>query len=409
MSGPKYGQIIIGAIRRHKLMKELDTALEKRECKALRQKQTALQQRFDKLFSENSFDDAEKLLSEAIGKIPNSVSVSRLNKYLNELSGIKKMKCSLEGDSKALNSARVDSVERFFRAGNLIHLMTSAVNDVKRELAAQERSKQMDDFLSSDMGREEIIDVTSNELSEVYYTLLEELAQSENYEIAKASAEEIMHNSEYTYEHKEELLKMRIESIRVERKASHSDGERMELESRLETLCEYLGKEIPVAENIYKLRDDVKALEQEAEQVSMGDYISDSMREIMGKLGYNIVGSETLVGKNYETEKDFYEFSDSSVLNVSTNNEGAVLFEVVGRSDNGELSMGDKIAVKDDMDKFCPDYQRIKDMLAEYDLDITDERTCEADIRYVRAVKNDILTQRKDSQRRKARREMRNG
>ena len=141
----------------------------------------------------------------------------------------------------------------------------------------------------------------------------------------------------------------------------------------------------------------------------MGDYISDSMREIMGKLGYNIVGSETLVGKNYETEKDFYEFSDSSVLNVSTNNEGAVLFEVVGRSDNGELSMGDKIAVKDDMDKFCPDYQRIKDMLAEYDLDITDERTCEADIRYVRAVKNDILTQRKDSQRRKARREMRNG
>ncbi len=409
MSGPKYGQIIIGAIRRHKLMKELDTALEKRECKALVSKQKSLQERFDKLFSENPTDYAEKILSEGIEKIPSSTAVVRLTKYLDEMARIKSMKCSTEGDSKALNASRTECLERFFRAGNLAGLIAAAASDLSHELTAFENAREFDKFISSDMGQEKIVNVASEELSEAYYIFLEEAALSENYNDAKNAAEEIMRNEEYTYEHKTELIRLRTEAARVEKKASRPDEERNMLEARLEALCEYLGKDVSVSENIYKLRDDVKALEHEAEQVSMGDYISESMRDIMSKLGYNIVGSETLVGKNYETEKDFYEFSDSSVLNVSTNNEGAVLFEVVGRSENGELSMGEKIAVKDDMDRFCPDYQRIKDMLAAYDLDITDERTCEADVRYVRAVKNDIITQKNESQRRKARRKMRNG
>ncbi|MBR3921147.1 MAG: hypothetical protein IKJ47_04360, partial [Oscillospiraceae bacterium] len=65
MSGPKYGQILIGKIRRMKLMKELDVALEKRECNALVNKQNALQHKFDKFFSEHPTDKIREILEEA--------------------------------------------------------------------------------------------------------------------------------------------------------------------------------------------------------------------------------------------------------------------------------------------------------------------------------------------------------
>ncbi|MBQ7959047.1 MAG: hypothetical protein IJ330_04985, partial [Oscillospiraceae bacterium] len=71
---------------------------------------------------------------------------------------------------------------------------------------------------------------------------------------------------------------------------------------------------------------------------------------------------------------------------------------------SGEISPAEKRAVKDDMDKFCPDYDKVKALLSEYDLSVTDERTCEADERYVRAVSEEFLSKTEKRRAKKSRR-----
>ena len=133
MSGPKYGQILIGKIRRMKLMKELDTALEKRECNALVNKQNALQHKFDKFFEEHPTDKIIGVLNDAkkagCEKMP---QYQKLMKYLLRYERLSSFTCNTEGDSKALTSERKNSVERYFEMGNIWHVMSEEISSLKK-------------------------------------------------------------------------------------------------------------------------------------------------------------------------------------------------------------------------------------------------------------------------------------
>ena len=133
MSGPKYGQILLGKIRRMKLMKELDIALEKRECNALVNKQNALQHKFDKFFEEHPTDEIVAILKDAKkAGCEKSLQYRMLSKHLLRYQRLSSFVCNTEGDSKALTSERRNSVERYFEMGNLWHIMREEYSALKK-------------------------------------------------------------------------------------------------------------------------------------------------------------------------------------------------------------------------------------------------------------------------------------
>ena len=248
--------------------------------------------------------------------------------------------------------------------------------------------------------------LSSEKVDELYEKIIEETVSDKNFSEIKAFAESVISSVKYDEETKERILKERLNGITLERNSSDNTEEIEALTAKYEALCEYLSKDVnsAVTGNIHALRDEVNALYAEAEQKTMGEYITDSVRDIMERIGYDIIGSNTVSTPKHTTQKDYYEFSETSVINVSSNEEGAVLFEVLGKSESGEISPAEKRAVKDDMDKFCPDYDKVKALLSEYDLTVTDERTCEADERYVRAVSEEFLSKTEKRRAKKSRR-----
>lgn len=404
MSGPKYGQIIIGKIRRMKLMKELDTALEKRECNALVNKQNALQHKMDKFFEEHNTEEIINLLKTAEKSGCNKTPQYRkLLKHLKRYESLSKYVCNTEGDSKVLTSERRNSVERFFEMGNLWHIMDEEFSALER--VVENRMEYIKEKSSSDVIDDEVV-LSSEKVDELYEKIIDETVSSDNFSEIKSVVEKIISSIKYDEETKEKLLKERLDGIMVEKKSSDSREETERLQARYEALCDYLSKDMNanVFSNIHALRDEVDALLKEAEQKTMGEYITDSVRDVMERIGYDIIGSNTVSSPKHTTQKDYYEFSESSVINVSSNEEGSVLFEVLGKSGSGEISPAEKRAVKDDMDKFCPDYDKVKALLSEYDLSVTDERTCEADERYVRAVSEEFLSRTEKRRTKKSRR-----
>lgn len=404
MSGPKYGQILIGKIRRMKLMKELDVALEKRECNALVNKQNALQHKFDKFFEEHPTDEIRAILENAkkVGceKTP---QYRKLMKHLLRYERLSSFVCNTEGDSKALTSERRNSVERYFEMGNIWHIMKEEFSSLEKVI--ENRKNAISESYVPDTTAFEAT-LSSEKVDELYEKIIEETVSDKNFSEIKAFAESVISSVKYDEETKERILKERLNGIALERNSSDNTEEIESLTAKYEALCEYLSRDVnsAVLGNIHALRDEVTALYAEAEQKTMGEYITDSVRDIMERIGYDIIGSNTVSTHKHTTQKDYYEFSESSVINVSSNEEGSVLFEVLGKSESGEISPAEKRAVKDDMDKFCPDYDKVKALLSEYDLSVTDERTCEADERYVRAVSEEFLSKTEKRRAKKSRR-----
>ena len=223
MSGPKYGQILIGKIRRAKLMKELDTALEKRECKAFISKQNALQQRFDKFFEEHPLTATKNALSEAEkAGCENSPQYKRLFVHLARLESLSRYKCSVEGDSKALAEHRKNSIEKFFEAGNLWDIINEETSALKKYT---ERAKKLADEKASEYNISEELVLTSEKVDILYGNIIEELMTSSSFNETKQAVDDILHSSKYDEETKEQLLKERLKAVKIEKNSSASTEE----------------------------------------------------------------------------------------------------------------------------------------------------------------------------------------
>ena len=112
----------------------------------------------------------------------------------------------------------------------------------------------------------------------------------------------------------------------------------------------------------------------------MFEYVNDSLSAVMSDLGYNIVGSETLTDQ--KVEKEYYDFSEHSVINISSSQGGALMFEVMGK----DSERGGKSEVKADMERFCPDYDKVKVGLSAYGIVLEREKLYDPDEKYVRFV-----------------------
>lgn len=150
-----------------------------------------------------------------------------------------------------------------------------------------------------------------------------------------------------------------------------------------QTLCQMLNKESvteqflveKAEEQVNRLKNEVSTLEKQLRDKEETDYITNSVNEIMTSLGYDVVSSDTMQTTKRRIVQQLYDFGDNSVINVSSSDDGSLLFQVAGTSNGSkqEVSSLEKLKIMEDMDDFCEEYSFIKDELRKKGIELTNE------------------------------------
>ena len=82
------------------------------------------------------------------------------------------------------------------------------------------------------------------------------------------------------------------------------------------------------------------------------------------------------------------------MIQAAVSDNGAVMLEVMGKKE--VLSDSDKASVVQDMQRFCPDYNIVKERLRKRGIILTNENLFPADSQYVRSIPLDDAESRKN-------------
>lgn len=230
----------------------------------------------------------------------------------------------------------------------------------------------------------------SPDVAAAYGEFVSECIANPDFDKLKASVTQIISSDRFDDNYKVAQIRARMESAA----GVNEDAETLMLKNEYATLCDSLGIEPDGNLTYSEIAAAVAQMNERLEQAALDEYVNDSFTTVMERFGYEVAASETVQSAVNSIEKKYYEVSDSSVLNVSRGKDGAVLFEVMGRGD--ELNDAEKEAVCGDMHRFCPDYFKIRDALAEFGIVIDRERMLEADVKYARAAH---VVEKKDQRR----------
>ncbi len=144
-----------------------------------------------------------------------------------------------------------------------------------------------------------------------------------------------------------------------------------ELTSKYRYYSEYLG--LPVVQFVFSidkietLKQEVKELEHQCEQLEEQRHISESLDEVMREMGYRVVGSREVVKKSgRKFRNELYHFSEGAVVNITYAANGQISM-VLGGVDtcDREPSEAECAALCDEMTGFCGDFQEIEKRLKE--------------------------------------------
>ena len=179
-------------------------------------------------------------------------------------------------------------------------------------------------------------------------------------------------------------MKMNFEAYLVEKQSENDNIELLKLRSEYIALSNLIyGECIEVPDDIDCLKDEIAEMLVEAQGQQIGQYVADCIDKVMSNLGYSIVSNEVLTAQ--KMKKNNYDYSNDSAITVASSENGAMMLEVVGKKkENGEN--GSAASVKSDMERFCPDFQKIKQGLQQYGISLSDKKLCPPDEKYVRFV-----------------------
>lgn len=149
-------------------------------------------------------------------------------------------------------------------------------------------------------------------------------------------------------------------------------GEKFEeLTSKHRYYSEYLG--LPVMQFVFSmdkmetLKQELKELQQQYEQLEEQRYISESLDEVMRDMGYHVVGSREVTkrsGRRFRNE--LYHFSEGAVVNITYAANGQISMELGGVDTcDREPSETECVALCNEMTEFCGDFQEIEKRLKE--------------------------------------------
>lgn len=382
MSGPKYSRAVIETRRLQKIMEDLAISIEnsKRaqlmsQIKAELKKITESANRFKTTFDNKYFELGDKYL-------PGDPDLVLLREYYESIISVPNPDTSGK-NSDELSGILSSLLEAIKAQKGQISVTNSIRAKIKQKIDAVATDEKAEEFSNTDFGRDSIPDtLLSQETYSLYLKVLELISGRDNYSDIKSQIDSIINNHNLDEGYKQKQLKIRIESLKA---TDEEEDEKIILQSEIAALLSLIGNEqMVIPDTLEELRELKASLTAQVKQEKEDEYISDNVAEVLSEIGYNIVKTETVRTTKRTSKKRVCDFSEDSVLQVSTSSSGAVMFEVMSRKKPDDITPEDKHAVKADMDEFCPDYALIKKKLAERGITLTNEQLSEAAEKYVR-------------------------
>ena len=381
MSGPKYSRAIVELAKAQRILEQARIALEKEKQRQLTAEIQKLNKEILSCPCSALVDQCSNRLSMLTSVCADDLALIEYKAVLGKFSEIKAIAFSPNMDSTALSekasAARVMN-QKAQQLSEIVKQLDAKYAPVFEEakLKQKEQAFKNTDWTKVPVANYCTIPVA---LQDEYERAVIAATESENAEDSLTSIRSIYENEMTDNDYKLRELRMRRQAIVTAQTASLL-GELSNKQAEYLSLCTLLGKEAAdIPQTLDGLNTSIVSLKEEYKQKSMAEYVSTALADSMKELGYSIESSETLQSKVRTIEKEVYDISESSHLNVSAGSDGAVMFEVVGKT-----TTQDKSAVKHDMEHFCPDYQKIKAHLKEKGVELTNEKLYPPSEEYVR-------------------------
>ena len=381
MSGPKYSRAILELARVQRILEQARIALEK-------EKQRQLTAEIQKLNKEILSCPCTALMDQCSNRLSALASVGvedlALIEYkaiIGKISEIKAIDYASNLDSAALsekvNAARIMNQEAK-RLSEIVKQLDVKYATVFEEAKLKQKQQA---FRNTDWTKAAVANYCTIPiaLQEEYERAVVAATESDNAEENLTSIRSIYKNEKTDNDYKLRELRMRRQAIATAQSVTQL-GDLCAKQAEYLSLYTLVGKEAAdIPQTLDVLNARIAVLKEEYKQKSMAEYISSALADSMKELGYAIESSEVLRSKVRTIDKNIYNVSEKSHLNVSSGSDGAVMFEVVGKA-----TTQDKNSVKHDMERFCPDYQRIKAHLKEKGVELTNEKLYPPSEEYVR-------------------------
>lgn len=120
-------------------------------------------------------------------------------------------------------------------------------------------------------------------------------------------------------------------------------------------------------ESVSKLKEEVAKLQSEIAADDEQAYISECIDEVMQEMGYDLVGTRTVVKKNGKKfHNELYSFSEGTAVNVTYSADGKITMELGGLDTSDRLpDAAEARQLCDDMQIFCDEYKEFERRLKE--------------------------------------------
>lgn len=381
MSGPKYSRALVELARAQRILEQARIALEKEKQRQLTVEIKRLNREILSCPCSLLADQCSNRLSMLTSVGADDLALIEYKAVLGKISEIKAIEYSSTMDSSAL-AERVSAAsamnQKAKQLSEIIKQLDVKYASVYEEAKLKQKEKA---FKNTDWTKVPVANYCTIPvaLQEEYERAVIAATESENAAESLASIRSIYEDEQSDNEYKLRELRMRRQAILTAQVASEH-GDLADKQAEYLSLCTLLGKETSdIPQTLDGLNASIADLKEAYKQKSMAEYVSSALADSMKELGYSIESSETLQSKVRTIDKEIYDISESSHLNVSSGSDGAVMFEVIGKSNTQ-----DKYAVKHDMERFCPDYQKIKEHLKEKGVELTNEKLYPPSEEYVR-------------------------
>lgn len=384
MSGPKYSDYVLERQRLLQIQAQLEAELERSKCNQITEQINECLERSDLYFSQIDIAKFEKNITTAEEIVQSKTVLNELKKLISELKKEIAKSYGIKGNSEVLANALSSYENKLKRVKNLV----SRINHLMRELNAQYNQQRQEnlsiEFENTEWEAPVIASSISENLMKAYSDILEQIMDCENFEQEKAKYDAIMQNHTIDDNFKIKQMKMRFDAYLVEKQSDTDNEELLKLRSEFVVLSNLIyGECIEVPDDIEELKKEIAEMLIEAQSQKVGEYVAECIDKVMTELGYSVVGSEVLSAQ--KMTKQHYDYSSDSAITVASSESGAMMLEVVGKK-NEDGTNGSTAAVKADMERFCPDFQKVKKGLQQYGVTLTDKKLCPPDEKYVRFV-----------------------
>lgn len=383
MSGPKYADFEIELQRLCIIKAQLEAQLERSKCAQLTISINKCIKNSEDVISKIDITKYEDAISAAEDVVKNKSVLNQLKKLVIELKSTIAESYAIKGNSKALTHVLHVYESRLKRVKNFTMQIDYVMCDLNDQYNEQRQENLELEFENMQWDTSATIRNVSQTLIDAYTSIIGQLMDCEEFDKEKAKYDAIMNNHAIDDHYKVSQMNMKFDAYLVEKQSDSGNNEEI-----LELRSDYVALSNLIYGQCEKVPDDINILKAEIEEMfefsekqKQGEYVAACIDKVMKELGYSVVGNEVL--ETQKMTKQHYDYSADSAITVASSDSGAMMLEVVGKK-NEDGSNGSVAAVRADMERFCPDYQKVKAGLQQYGIKLNDKKLCPPDEKYVR-------------------------